>query len=93
MLLLLTFQGNKLASKLALLTSIAALGLSVMALNGYLAGENWNVDLPWLTKPAINFALHVDGLSMAMLLLTTGLLPLIIASGFVTKFEDEKSNL
>ena len=85
------FSGNKLASKLALLTSIAALGLSVMALNGYLAGENWNVDLPWLTKPAINFALHVDGLSLAMLLLTTGLLPLIIASGFVSKFEDEKA--
>ena len=38
------FSGNNLASKLALLTSIAALGLSVMALNGYLAGENWNVD-------------------------------------------------
>lgn len=84
-------SGNKLASKIALLTSIAAFGATLYALNAYLGGANLDVNAPWINQPNVNFALHVDGLSIAMLLLTTGLLPLIIASGFITKFENEKS--
>lgn len=84
-------SGNKLASKIALLTSIAAFGVTVYALNAFVGGANLDVNAPWIHQPAVNFALHVDGLSMAMLLLTTGLLPLIISSGFITKFENEKS--
>ncbi|SEP74264.1 complex I subunit 4 family protein [Flavobacterium urocaniciphilum] len=84
-------SGNKLASKIALLTSIAAFGATLYALNAFNGGENLDVNTIWINRPAVNFALHVDGLSMAMLLLTTGLLPLIIASGFVTKFENEKA--
>lgn len=84
-------SGNKFASKMALVSSIAAFGVTVLALNKYLAGENLDVNLPWITQLNINFALHVDGLSLVMLLLTTGLLPLIILSGFITKFENSKS--
>ncbi len=84
-------SGNKFASKIALVSSIAAFGATVLALNAYLAGENLDVNLPWITQLNINFALHVDGLSLVMLLLTTGLLPLIILSGFITKFENSKS--
>jgi NADH-quinone oxidoreductase subunit M len=40
--LLTYFSGNKLASKLALLTSLAAFGLTIMALNAYLAGRARN---------------------------------------------------
>ncbi|WP_329805900.1 complex I subunit 4 family protein [Flavobacterium facile] len=84
-------SGNKFASKIALVSSIAAFGASLLALNAYQAGENLDVNLPWITQLNINFALHVDGLSLVMLLLTTGLLPLIILSGFITKFENSKS--
>lgn len=84
-------SGNKFASKIALVSSIAAFGATVLALNAYQAGENLDVNLPWITQLNINFALHVDGLSLVMLLLTTGLLPLIILSGFITKFENSKS--
>ena len=84
-------SGNKFASKIALVSSIAAFGATILALNAYLAGDNLDVNLPWITQLNINFALHVDGLSLVMLLLTTGLLPLIILSGFITKFENSKS--
>lgn len=84
-------SGNKYASKIALVSSIAAFGATVLALNAHLAGENLDVNLPWISQLNINFALHVDGLSLVMLLLTTGLLPLIILSGFITKFENSKS--
>jgi len=84
-------SGNKFASKIALVSSIAAFGVTVLALNAYQAGENLDVNLPWISQLNINFALHVDGLSLVMLLLTTGLLPLIILSGFITKFENSKS--
>ena len=84
-------SGNKFASKIALVSSIAAFGATILALNAYQAGENLDVNLPWISQLNINFALHVDGLSLVMLLLTTGLLPLIILSGFITKFENSKS--
>ena len=84
-------SGNKYASKIALISSIAAFGVTVLALNAHLEGDNLDVNLPWITQLNINFALHVDGLSLVMLLLTTGLLPLIILSGFITKFENSKS--
>ncbi len=84
-------SGNKFASKIALVSSIAAFGATVLALNAYQAGENLDVTIPWISQFNINFALHVDGLSLVMLLLTTGLLPLIILSGFITKFENSKS--
>jgi NADH-quinone oxidoreductase subunit M len=84
-------SGNKFASKIALVSSIAAFGATVLALNAYQADDNLDVNLPWISQLNINFALHVDGLSLVMLLLTTGLLPLIILSGFITKFENSKS--
>ena len=84
-------SGNKFAPKIALVSSIAAFGVTLLCLNAYQAGENLDVNTSWITQLNINFALHVDGLSLVMLLLTTGLLPLIILSGFITKFENSRS--
>ena len=84
-------SGNKFASKIALVSSIAAFGATLLALNAFQAGDDLDVNFPWISQLNINFALHVDGLSLVMLLLTTGLLPLIILSGFITKFENSKS--
>ena len=84
-------SGNKFASKIALGSSIAAFGATLLALNAFQAGDDLDVNFPWISQLNINFALHVDGLSLVMLLLTTGLLPLIILSGFITKFDNSKS--
>jgi NADH-quinone oxidoreductase subunit M len=76
------FSGDKFAGKVALLFSLAAFAASIYALNLFNAGQNIDVMCAWITQPKIAFALKADGLSLAMLLLTTSLTPLIIFSAF-----------
>jgi len=83
--------GNQWASKVALLFSAIALGVSCYLLNAFQLGQNIDFVAPWIAKPNVSIALLADGLSMAMVLLTTGLIPLIILSGFGTSFENAKS--
>jgi NADH-quinone oxidoreductase subunit M len=60
-------------------------------LNQYNLGENINFLSPWISKPTIYFALHADGLSLAMLLLTASLTPIIIFSSFGNDYKNSKS--
>lgn len=84
-------SGNRLASKVALLTSVAALAVSWLLLCKHNAHEVIGVSYLWSKSPNIHLALSGDGLSLAMLLLTTGLLPLIILSTFSRNIENAKS--
>ncbi len=83
--------GDKLASKAALFFSVLALGCSIVLLNHFNAGENISFISQWITQPNISFALKADGLSLAMLLLTTVLTPLIIFSSFGNEYKNSKS--
>ena len=83
--------GDKLASKVALFFGLAAAGASIVLLNHYNLGENINFINQWITQPNISFALKADGLSMAMLLLTTILTPIIIFSSFGNQYKNSKS--
>jgi NADH-quinone oxidoreductase subunit M len=85
------FAGDKLAPKVALFFSGLSFVLTLLCLNTFNSGVSVDVNLPWISFPNINFHLVADGLSLAMLLLTTALLPLIVASGFITKFENNKA--
>ena len=83
--------GDKFASKVALFFSLAALVCSIVLLNHYNLGENINLLSTWISKPTIYFALHADGLSLAMLLLTASLTPIIIISSFGNDYKNSKS--
>ena len=83
--------GDKLASKVALFFSVLALGSSIVLLNHFNAGENISFISQWIAQPNISFALKADGLSLAMLLLTTALTPLIIFSSFGNEYKNSKS--
>ncbi|MFV5683955.1 complex I subunit 4 family protein [Flavobacterium sp. GB2R13] len=83
--------GDKLASKVALFFGLAAAGCSIVLLNHYNLGENISFIKQWITKPNISFALKADGLSLAMLLLTTVLTPIIIFSSFGNDYKNSKS--
>ena len=83
--------GDKLASRVALLFGLGAFGASIVLLNLYNAGENSSYITSWITQPKIAFALKVDGLSLAMLLLTTALTPIIIYSSFGNVLKNAKS--
>ncbi|MEO8252955.1 MAG: NADH-quinone oxidoreductase subunit M [Flavobacterium sp.] len=85
------FAGDKLASKVALLFSLVALGIAIVLLNSYNAGENISFFKFWINKPAISISLTADGLSLIMLLLTSALTPLIIYSSFGTEYKNAKS--
>lgn len=83
--------GDKLASKVALLFGLATFGASVLLLNQFNAGENCSLLVDWISAPKVVFALKVDGLSMAMLLLTTALTPIIIYSSFGNDYKNAKT--
>ncbi|SFC61327.1 complex I subunit 4 family protein [Flavobacterium phragmitis] len=85
------FSGDKLASKVALLFSLVALGCSIVLLNNYSTGENISVINSWITQPKISFALNADGLGLAMVLLTAALTPIIIFSSFGNEYKNAKA--
>ncbi|WP_313806699.1 NADH-quinone oxidoreductase subunit M [Flavobacterium sp.] len=85
------FSGNAIASKVALFFSVAALGVSLALLNQFTNGTDISFSAQWIKNPNVLFALKADGLSIAMVLLTTALTPLIILSGFGNNFNNAKS--
>ena len=84
-------SGNKLASKVALLFSLATFGFSVYLLNQYYNGSNIGFIGNWMENPNIYLAFKADGLSMAMVLMTTALTPLIVFSSFGNSYSNSKS--
>ncbi|WP_333599318.1 complex I subunit 4 family protein [Flavobacterium sp.] len=83
--------GDKLASKVALLFSLGALGVSLYLLNLLNQGANIGFMAGWIDNPKVALAFKADGLSMAMVLLTTALTPLIIFSSFGNQFSNSKN--
>ncbi len=85
------FSGDKFAPKVALFFGLGAFGLSIYLLDLFNSGQSINFISGWISRPNISFALEADGLSLAMLLLTTALTPIIIFSGFGNDFKSAKS--
>jgi len=85
------FSGEKWASKVALFFSLGALGLTLYVLNLHQNGANMDHLSRWLDVPKVYFAYKADGLSLAMVLLTNALTPLIIFSSFGNQFNKSKS--
>ena len=84
-------SGNTWAPKVALLFGITAFAGSIFILNQYNLGNEIDFVSTWISKPNIYFALHADGLSLAMLLLTTALTPIIIYSSFGNSYKNSKA--
>lgn len=84
-------SGDKWASRVALLFSVAALAVSLVLLCHYDCKHDVSFIRLWMDRPRVYFALNGDGLSLAMLLLTTSLLPIIIYSTFGSDTKNAKS--
>lgn len=78
------------AKQTALISAIITLGFALGMLNHFQADASMQyvVDLPWIPQLGINFKAGIDGISMMMVLLTTGLVPLIILSAFNRTFKN-----
>ncbi|MDH6307925.1 NADH-quinone oxidoreductase subunit M [Dysgonomonas sp. PFB1-18] len=82
-------SGNRFASKVAILFSVAAAVFSVALYLKYgAAGTEFSIE--WIRNPNISFSLKADGLAIAMILLTTILLPIIILASLHREFKNEK---
>ncbi|GAW90436.1 NADH-quinone oxidoreductase subunit M [Flavobacterium psychrophilum] len=64
---------------------------SIFILNQYNHGINSDFIANWISNPNLYIALKVDGLSLAMLLLTTVLTSIIIFSSFGNEYKNSKS--
>lgn len=84
-------SGDKWASKVALLFSLTALAGTICLLSQFNAGIEISYFKLWISKPEIYFSLYADGLTMAMLLLTTALTPIIIFSSFGNDYKNSKA--
>jgi NADH-quinone oxidoreductase subunit M len=84
-------SGDKLAKQVALAFSILSFVGSIFILNLYYQGINTDFIANWITNPNLFIALKVDGLSLAMLLLTTSLTSIIIFSSFGNQYNNSKN--
>ncbi len=85
------FSGDKWAPKVALLTALAAFAESVALLCSFNNKADINFSRLWISNPEIHLAFRGDGLSLAMVLLTTALIPIIIYSSFGKEFKNARS--
>jgi NADH-quinone oxidoreductase subunit M len=85
------FSGDKLASKVALIFSLVTLAVTLNLLAVFTQGGNVSFMSNWIDVPKVALAFKADGLSLAMVLLTTALTPLIIFSSFGNKFNNSKN--
>jgi NADH-quinone oxidoreductase subunit M len=85
------FSGDKWAPKVALLFGLTAFAGAICLLSQYNLGQEINYTKLWISKPNISFALQADGLTLAMLLLTTALTPIIIYSSFGNTYKNPKA--
>jgi NADH-quinone oxidoreductase subunit M len=94
--LLLLFTNGEGAKRIALVASIAELGLALTAFWFMKTGspddpalsQRLTMDVPWIASIGANFSIALDGISMVLVLLTSFLVPVIILSGFEKKQEN-----
>ncbi|WP_165021284.1 NuoM family protein [Dysgonomonas sp. ZJ279] len=83
------FSGNRFASKVAILFSVFAAVFTIAFLLKYgVAGTSYSTE--WITNPLVSFSLKADGLAIAMLLLTTILIPIILITTSSADIKNEK---
>ncbi len=77
------------AKQTALISSIISLAYTLVMLSNFEADatRQFVIDFPWIPQLGISFKAGIDGISMIMVLLTTGLVPLIILSSFNRTFK------
>lgn len=86
------FAGDKLAKKAALIFSLASVAGSIYILNQHMAGIDTGINkVNWISNPNLFIALKVDGLSAAMMLLTTALTSIILFSSFGNQYNNSKN--
>ncbi|QYJ69242.1 complex I subunit 4 family protein [Flavobacterium litorale] len=85
------FVGDKWASKAALLFSAAAFAATLYVMYRYNMGITVDYVQAWISKPRVVLNFKADGISLAMVALTTALTPIIVLTSFGNMFPKTKS--
>ncbi|MGK9126938.1 NADH-quinone oxidoreductase subunit M [Olivibacter sp. SA151] len=82
--LLAFIKNTNLAKPIALICSLIALGITGTLLGAFVPDSSMQFEqnIPWIPALGIHFHVGIDGISMPLVLLTNGLIPLIILSTF-----------
>lgn len=83
--------GDKLASKVALLFSLAALTAGIYLVCSYVQGTDVSAMHLWITSPRVYLDFRADSLSLTMMLLTVALTPIIILTSFGNLFPKSRA--
>ena len=91
--LIVYLAGQRLAPIVAIATTLIQFALAVFAYSTFNPADGWNyaVTAEWIPSLGISFAIGMDGISLALVLLTTFLFPLILLSSLLTNLKDKKS--
>ena len=81
---LLILLGDKYAKKIALGASVIEFGIALFAVSKFVPenGIQFELNVPWIETLGMTFHVGIDGIAMLLVLLTTFLVPIIIASSF-----------
>ncbi|OAQ38430.1 NADH dehydrogenase [Pedobacter psychrophilus] len=84
---------KKAAKETAFISSLITLAYAIVLLTKFVPDDSrqFVVDYPWIAQFGIHFKAGIDGISMIMVLLTTGLIPLIILSSFNRTFKNSSA--
>lgn len=84
---------KKAAKQTAFISSLITLSYAIILLTKFVpdASRQFLVDYPWIPQLGIHFKAGIDGISMIMVLLTTGLVPLIVLSSFKREFKNSSA--
>src|SRR5690606_8511277 len=79
----------KTAQRLALLISLVSLGLTIPFVLNFVpdASMQFEQRFAWIPALGIHFHVGIDGISLPLVLLTNGLIPLIILSAFSNEYK------
>ncbi|WP_294822859.1 NADH-quinone oxidoreductase subunit M [uncultured Flavobacterium sp.] len=80
------FVGDKWASRAALIFSMAAFAAAIYVTYRFSIGDNINFIHGWIRSPKISLAFIGDRMTLPMVLLTTALTPIIVATSFGNLF-------
>lgn len=90
--LLLTLVRENASRAVALVSSLASLGLALIMALGFTPGEGMQFTelRQWIPQIGAHYSLGVDGIGLTLVLLTTILTPLVLLYSFTEKFREDQ---
>ncbi|MGN6647198.1 MAG: complex I subunit 4 family protein, partial [Cytophaga sp.] len=90
--LIVFIAGQRMAPTVGIIATLVEFAIAIYAYLHFNTAEGWNFRevQPWIASLGIQYAVGMDGISLALVLLTTFLLPLILLASLQGPLKDKK---